>query len=54
VLGYTVGFLAGFGVPKDIDQGPRGAWPTAAAVDLGAAVVAGTGRRREPEAAVTT
>jgi hypothetical protein len=33
VLGYTVGFLAGFGVPKDIDQGPRVAWPAAVAVD---------------------
>ena len=23
VLGHTFGFLAGLGVPKDIDQGPR-------------------------------
>ena len=34
VLGYTVGFLAGFGVPKDIDQGPGGGWPAAVAVDV--------------------
>jgi protein-S-isoprenylcysteine O-methyltransferase Ste14 len=34
VLGYTVGFLAGFGVPKGIDQGPRVAWPAAVAVDV--------------------
>ncbi len=31
VLGYTVGFLAGFGVPKGIGQGPRSA---AAAIDV--------------------
>lgn len=34
VLGYTVGFFAGFGVPKGIDQGPRAAMPAAAAIDL--------------------
>jgi hypothetical protein len=27
VLGYAVGFFAGFGVPKGIDQGPRAAVP---------------------------
>jgi methanethiol S-methyltransferase len=34
VLGYTVGFLAGFGVPKGIGQGPRAAVPAAVAIDL--------------------
>ena len=34
VLGYAVGFFAGFGVPKGIDQGTRGAVPAAVAVDL--------------------
>ena len=34
VLGYAVGFFAGFGVPKGIDQGTRGAVPVAVAVDL--------------------
>jgi len=34
VLGYAAGFFAGVGVPKGIDQGPRAAWPVAAAVDL--------------------
>jgi methanethiol S-methyltransferase len=34
VLGYTVGFLAGFAVPKGIDQGPRTAAPVAVAIDL--------------------
>jgi methanethiol S-methyltransferase len=34
VLGYTVGFFAGFGVPKGIDQGPRAAVPAAVAIDL--------------------
>jgi methanethiol S-methyltransferase len=34
VLGYAVGFFAGFGVPKGIDQGPRAAVPVAVAVDL--------------------
>jgi methanethiol S-methyltransferase len=34
VLGYAVGFFAGFGVPKGIDQGPRAAAPVAVAIDL--------------------
>jgi protein-S-isoprenylcysteine O-methyltransferase Ste14 len=34
VLGYAVGFLGGFGVPKSIDQGPRTIVPAAAAIDL--------------------
>jgi methanethiol S-methyltransferase len=34
VLGYAVGFFAGFAVPKGIDQGPRTALPVAVAVDL--------------------
>ncbi len=34
VLGYAVGFFAGLGVPKGIDQGPRAAVPVAAAIDL--------------------
>src|SRR6516225_1215461 len=34
VLGYAVGFFAGFGVPKGIDQGSRGAVPVAVAIDL--------------------
>jgi protein-S-isoprenylcysteine O-methyltransferase Ste14 len=34
VLGYAVGFFAGFGVPKGIDQGPRAAVPVAVAIDL--------------------
>jgi methanethiol S-methyltransferase len=34
VLGYTVGFFAGFGVPKGIDQGPRATVPAAVTVDL--------------------
>ena len=34
VLGYAVGFFAGFGVPKGIDQGPRAAGPAAAGIDL--------------------
>jgi protein-S-isoprenylcysteine O-methyltransferase Ste14 len=34
VLGYAVGFFAGFGVPKAIDQGPRAGVPLAAAIDL--------------------
>src|ERR1700746_4119153 len=34
VLGYAMGFFAGFGVPKGIDQGPRAAVPAAAAIDL--------------------
>jgi methanethiol S-methyltransferase len=34
VLGYTVGFFAGFGVPKGIGQGPRAAVPAAVTIDL--------------------
>lgn len=34
VLGYAVGFFAGLGVPKGIDQGTRAALPVAVAVDL--------------------
>ena len=34
LLGYAVGFFAGFGVPKGIDQGPRAAVPVAVAIDL--------------------
>jgi methanethiol S-methyltransferase len=34
VLGYAVGFFAGFAVPKGIDQGPRAAAPVAAAIDV--------------------
>jgi methanethiol S-methyltransferase len=34
VLGYAVGFFAGFGVPKGIDQGPRTAAPAAVGIDL--------------------
>jgi protein-S-isoprenylcysteine O-methyltransferase Ste14 len=34
VLGYAVGFFAGVGVPKGIDQGPRAAVPVAVAIDL--------------------
>lgn len=34
VLGYAVGFFAGFAVPKGIDQGPRAAVPVAAGIDL--------------------
>ena len=34
VLGYAVGFFAGLGVPKGIDQGPRAAVPAAVAIDL--------------------
>ena len=34
VLGYAVGFFAGFGVPKGIDEGPRTAVPAAVATDL--------------------
>jgi methanethiol S-methyltransferase len=34
VLGYAVGFFAGFGVPKGIDQGTRAAAPAAVAIDL--------------------
>jgi methanethiol S-methyltransferase len=35
VLGYSVGFFIGFGVPKGIDQGPRAAVPLAVAIDAG-------------------
>ena len=34
VLGYAVGFFAGVGVPKGIDQGPPATAPAAAAIDL--------------------
>jgi methanethiol S-methyltransferase len=34
VLGYAVGFFAGFGVPKDIDQGPRAPVPVAVGIDV--------------------
>jgi protein-S-isoprenylcysteine O-methyltransferase Ste14 len=34
VLGYSVGFFAGVGVPKGIDQGPHAAGPVAAGIDL--------------------
>ncbi len=34
VLGYAMGFFAGSGVPKGIDQGPRAAVPVAVAIDL--------------------
>ena len=34
VLGYAVGFFAGFGVPKGIDQGPRTAASAAVGIDL--------------------
>src|SRR5215469_13427390 len=34
VLGYSVGFFAGLGVPKGIDQGPGAAVPVAAGIDL--------------------
>jgi methanethiol S-methyltransferase len=34
VLGYAIGFFAGAGVPKSIDQGPRSPWPLAVAADL--------------------
>ena len=34
VLGYAIGFFAGAGVPKGIDQGPRSPWPLAVAIDL--------------------
>ncbi len=34
VLGYTVGFFAGFGVPGSIDQGPHAAVPAAVGIDL--------------------
>jgi len=34
VLGYAVGFYAGRGVPRGIDQGPRTAVPVAVAIDV--------------------
>jgi methanethiol S-methyltransferase len=34
VMGYAVGFFAGLGVPKGIDQGTRGTVPVAVAIDL--------------------
>jgi methanethiol S-methyltransferase len=34
VLGYAIGFFAGAGVPKGIDQGPRSPWPLAVVIDL--------------------
>lgn len=34
VLGYAVGFFAGFGVPKGIDQGPRAPLPVAVGIDV--------------------
>jgi len=34
VLGYALGFFAGLGVPKGIDQGTRRAVPVAVAIDL--------------------
>jgi methanethiol S-methyltransferase len=34
VLGWAVGFFAGFGVPGTIDRGPRTAVPLAMAIDL--------------------
>jgi hypothetical protein len=34
VLGYAVGFFAGAGVPKGIDQGPHAGAPVAAGIDL--------------------
>lgn len=33
VLTYSVGFFAGLGVPKGIDQGTRSGWPAAVATD---------------------
>jgi methanethiol S-methyltransferase len=33
VLGYYCGFLAGLGVPKNIDTGPHPAWPLAVLTD---------------------
>jgi methanethiol S-methyltransferase len=34
VLLYAIGFFAGVGVPKGIDQGPRSPWPLAVTIDL--------------------
>jgi len=33
VLGYSLGFFAGLGVPRNIDQGTNSGWPSAVAVD---------------------
>jgi methanethiol S-methyltransferase len=35
VTGYALGFFAGFGVPKGIDDGARSPWPLAVAIDAG-------------------
>ena len=35
VLGYAIGFFAGAGVPKGIDDGVRSPWPLAVAIDAG-------------------
>src|SRR5215472_8270357 len=35
VLGYAIGFFAGAGVPKGIDEGARSPWPLAVAIDAG-------------------
>ena len=35
VLVYAVGFFAGFGVPRNIDDGVRSGWPLAVAIDAG-------------------
>jgi methanethiol S-methyltransferase len=35
VTGYAIGFFAGFGVPKGIDDGARSPWPLAVTIDAG-------------------
>src|SRR5690242_13762470 len=35
VTGYAIGFFAGAGVPKGIDQGAWSPWPLAVAIDAG-------------------